>query len=106
MSERSRLKGRDEAAPLGTTEAGPSLWSNEWLIGLLLAVAIAIAYQQVWHAGFTLAMKRLSPAGRIAARSATACIVAVLAALKWRRCAMYADMETLWLTTIAGNPDC
>ena len=29
----------------------------------------------------------------------------VLGALTWRQCGMYADMETLWRTTIARNPD-
>ncbi len=35
-----------------------------------------------------------------------ACVVAVLTALTWRQSAMYADIESLWRTTIARNPDC
>jgi len=33
-----------------------------------------------------------------------AVILPVLAGLTWRQCGMYADMETLWQTTIAKNP--
>jgi tetratricopeptide (TPR) repeat protein len=33
-------------------------------------------------------------------------VLPVLAVLTWRQCGMYADMETLWRTTIARNPDC
>ena len=29
-----------------------------------------------------------------------------LSILTWRQCSMYADMETLWRTTLARNPDC
>ena len=32
-------------------------------------------------------------------------LLLVLAVLTWRQCGMYADMETLWRTTIARNPD-
>src|SRR5439155_1124618 len=38
--------------------------------------------------------------------SAVLCMVAVLAALTWRQAAMYGDIETLWRTTLARNPDC
>jgi len=37
---------------------------------------------------------------------AAICIVAVLALLTWRQSTMYADIEGLWRTTIARNPDC
>ncbi len=30
----------------------------------------------------------------------------VLGLLTWRQCGMYADIETLWRTTLARNPDC
>ncbi len=30
----------------------------------------------------------------------------VLGALTWQQCGMFADVETLWRTTIAKNPDC
>src|SRR6267142_2723394 len=34
------------------------------------------------------------------------CVIAVLTVLTWRQSAMYADIESLWRTTIARNPDC
>src|SRR5947199_3552130 len=33
-------------------------------------------------------------------------VVATLAALTWRQAAMYGDIETLWRTTLARNPEC
>ena len=33
-------------------------------------------------------------------------VLAVLGILTWRQCGMYADLETLWRTTITRNPDC
>jgi tetratricopeptide (TPR) repeat protein len=54
----------------------------------------------------TLATGRLSAGGRLAARAAAVCVVAALAGLTWRQCAMYVDRETLWRTTIARNPAC
>jgi tetratricopeptide (TPR) repeat protein len=38
--------------------------------------------------------------------SAAVCFVATLAALTWRQSAMYGDIEALWRTTLARNPDC
>jgi len=35
-----------------------------------------------------------------------ACAIAVMTVLTWRQSAMYADIESLWRTTIARNPDC
>jgi protein O-mannosyl-transferase len=34
------------------------------------------------------------------------CVLAALAMLTWRQSTMYADIEALWRTTIARNPDC
>jgi protein O-mannosyl-transferase len=34
------------------------------------------------------------------------CVIVTLTALTWRQSAMYADIESLWRTTIARNPDC
>jgi len=34
------------------------------------------------------------------------CILVALAMLSWRQSTMYADIEALWRTTIARNPDC
>src|SRR4030095_8873720 len=38
--------------------------------------------------------------------SAALLIVASLGALTWRQAATYADIETLWRTTLARNPEC
>src|SRR5213082_2325666 len=38
--------------------------------------------------------------------SAALLVVATLAALTWRQAAMYGDIETLWRTTLARNPEC
>src|SRR5215216_2606793 len=38
--------------------------------------------------------------------SAAVLIVASLAALTWRQAATYTDIETLWRTTLAKNPEC
>src|SRR5206468_4865994 len=38
--------------------------------------------------------------------SAALCVVAVLATLTWRQAAMYGNIDTLWRTTLARNPDC
>jgi tetratricopeptide (TPR) repeat protein len=54
-------------------------------------------------AGLTLAAMRLSPPLR---RVAAFVGVAALGALTWRQTAMYADIGTLWQTTIARNPRC
>ncbi|HVM51308.1 MAG TPA: tetratricopeptide repeat protein [Candidatus Acidoferrum sp.] len=35
-----------------------------------------------------------------------AVLLPVLGVLTWRQCGMYADLETLWRTTIARNPSC
>jgi tetratricopeptide (TPR) repeat protein len=34
------------------------------------------------------------------------CLIVTLTALTWRQSAMYADIESLWRTTITRNPDC
>jgi len=33
-------------------------------------------------------------------------LLVALATLTWRQCRMYVDLETLWRTTLAGNPGC
>jgi tetratricopeptide (TPR) repeat protein len=38
--------------------------------------------------------------------SAALVVAATLAALTWRQAAMYGDIETLWRTTLARNPEC
>jgi len=43
---------------------------------------------------------------RAAIVSAAMLVVAFLATLTWRQAATYADIETLWRTTLARNPEC
>ena len=43
---------------------------------------------------------------RVVILTAALCIVTVLATLAWRQAAMYANIETLWRTTLARNPGC
>jgi tetratricopeptide (TPR) repeat protein len=43
---------------------------------------------------------------RVFILSAALVVVATLAALTWRQAAMYGDIETLWRTTLARNPEC
>jgi protein O-mannosyl-transferase len=45
-------------------------------------------------------------AGRPLIFGAAVCVVATLAVLTWRQSAMYTDIEALWRTTLARNPDC
>src|ERR1700693_1151151 len=44
--------------------------------------------------------------GRPLIFGAAVTLVGTLAALTWRQSAMYADLEALWRTTLARNPDC
>ena len=57
-------------------------------------------------AGLSIALGRLSGAGRAAGRTAAFGAVAVLAVLTWRQTSTYADLGTLWQSTIARNPGC
>jgi Flp pilus assembly protein TadD len=64
------------------------------LIGAIAPVAAA----------FALLRRRLAAPGRQWADAAALAAVVALAWLSWRQCAMYTDLETLYRTTIAGNP--
>jgi len=68
-----------------------------------LAAAIAVSAAA---AGLAAAAARLPINGRLGASAAAVCLVAALGWLTARQCAMYADAETLWRTTIARNPGC
>jgi tetratricopeptide (TPR) repeat protein len=57
-------------------------------------------------AGLTLAVVRLNGTLRGASAAAAFAVLAALAWLTSRQCAMYADAETLWLATIERNPQC
>jgi protein O-mannosyl-transferase len=57
-------------------------------------------------AGITLLLQRWQLRGKPAGNALCLVLLAVLAGLSWRQSRMYADVETLWRTTIARNPDC
>jgi protein O-mannosyl-transferase len=61
-------------------------------------VAASVGIHMIFH-GF--GEKRL-----VWERAFCAIWLATLGLLTWRQCRMYADMETLWRTTIDRNPDC
>ncbi len=57
-------------------------------------------------AGLALLLQRWQVWGRPAGYAMCFALLATLAGLTWRQCRMYADIETLYETTIARNPDC
>jgi Flp pilus assembly protein TadD len=57
-------------------------------------------------AGLTVLAARLSAGGRLAVQAGAFTAVAFLGVLTWHQCGMYANLETLWRTTIARNPSC
>jgi tetratricopeptide (TPR) repeat protein len=57
-------------------------------------------------AAIITALKRISPETRRLGGVACLTLVGVLAALSWRQSRVYADVETLFQTTIDRNPDC
>ncbi len=88
---------------LGFVEVFPFLYSFvadhfQYLASAALLPALA--------AGIALGLSRLKPGMRTAGWAAMAGLVAALAAMTSRQCAMYADAQTLWRTTIARNPGC
>jgi Flp pilus assembly protein TadD len=50
-------------------------------------------------------INRQRPRRKTAAAAACVAVVAILAGLTWRQGALYADVETLWRTTLQKNPD-
>jgi len=61
-------------------------------------VAASVGIHAIFHA---FIIRRL-----VWERAFCAMLLAVLGLLTWRQSRIYADIETLWLTTIARNPDC
>jgi tetratricopeptide (TPR) repeat protein len=86
---------------LGFTNIFPSIYSFVADHFQYMAAAVILA---ATAAALSTAAQRLTSTGRSVAGIAAGCVVAALAALTWRQCAMYADSETLWRTTIARNP--
>ncbi len=60
----------------------------------------------LFSAGVALLLTRAEGWGRVFGRMGCVALVALLAVLSWRQCHMYADIETLYQTTIDRNPDC
>lgn len=57
-------------------------------------------------AGLVEALSRARVWGTKGGQALCLSLLAVLACLTWRQSRMYADMETLWRTTLAKNPEC
>ncbi len=57
-------------------------------------------------AGIALLLERCPLWPRIGGYVLCVSVLAVLAGLTWRQCLMYADLETLYCTTLEKNPDC
>ena len=81
--------------------------------------AFGMRYSFVWdHWVYLSSMALIAPAAALVARAANclgrpvvlygfaAVVLPVLFMLTWRQCGMYSDIETLWHTTIARNPNC
>ena len=60
----------------------------------------------LFSAGVALLLKRAEGWGKVIGQMGCVALVAVLAVLSWRQSRMYADIETLYRTTIDRNPDC
>lgn len=56
--------------------------------------------------GIAMGLERLAPASRAAGPALGLALLAGLGTLTWRQCTVYRDLETLYRTTLAGNPDC
>jgi tetratricopeptide (TPR) repeat protein len=52
MSRRPRKKTRGARGPSGESSLSATASSGEWLLGLLLAIATILFYQQAWRAGY------------------------------------------------------
>jgi tetratricopeptide (TPR) repeat protein len=57
-------------------------------------------------AGFQAGLAALTGVNKWLTGICCATLLAGLGALTWKQCGMYADIETLWRTTIDRNPDC
>ncbi len=60
----------------------------------------------LFSAGVALLLKRAEGWQRVLGQTCCVALLSVLAVLSWRQSRMYADAETLYRTTIDGNPDC
>ena len=60
----------------------------------------------LFSAGVALLLKRARRTGRIIGQIGCVALLALLFFLTWRQSRMYADIDTLYLTTIDRNPEC
>jgi protein O-mannosyl-transferase len=75
-----------------------SFVSDHWqYFGSMSVIALAAA-------GFTMALDFAAPRTPFLKPALGGALLLVLGTLTWRQCGMYADIETLWRTTIARNP--
>jgi len=60
----------------------------------------------LFAAGMTMALDSIAPGKVLLRPTISFLLLLTLGALSWRQCRDYRDIETLWRTTIARNPDC
>jgi len=60
----------------------------------------------LFAAGITMALDSIAPGKVLLRPTISFLLLLTLGALSWRQCRDYRDIETLWRTTIARNPDC
>src|SRR5256885_407186 len=60
----------------------------------------------LFAAGLTVALDSITPTKRILRPAISIALILILGLLTWRQSHVYRDIETLWRTTIARNPDC
>lgn len=60
----------------------------------------------LFAAGMTMALDSIAPGKVFLRPTISTLLLLTLGLLSWRQCRDYRDIETLWRTTIARNPDC
>jgi tetratricopeptide (TPR) repeat protein len=74
--------------------------SDHWqYFGCMSVIAVAAA-------GMDTAFDFVKQGRLLLKRACYGILLLTLGVLTWRQCGMYADIETLWRTTIARNPNC
>ena len=77
-----------------------SFVSDHWqYFGCMSVMALAAA-------GITVGLDRFEKAKYFLKPALCGALLLMLGVLTWRQCRMYADLETLWRTTLARNPRC
>jgi protein O-mannosyl-transferase len=60
----------------------------------------------LFAAGLTLGLDGVAPGKNFLRPTISGALLLILGCLTWRQCGSYRDIETLWRTTIARNPEC